>query len=143
MNTDTNTNKDREKLLTTTAEKASKLRDLDAEIEQTRKDLGKAVLDAREAGYVWIEIQKATHQSRAQLEWAIARYRGVDTKARPRRTVKNLRDSGPGMSVSEAARVLGISRQGVYLRIAQGKLRTATNEVGIVRVLGLDDKPTE
>ena len=97
------------------------------------------------AGFTWSEVAQAADLGSAET----ARIRAQRAKeapdlspalrwrrehgAAPRPTT-----SAPGISVTEAAKKLGVSRKTVYARIRSGRLQTATDEAGRTRVV-LDD----
>lgn len=104
--------------------------------------LAQAMYDAHRRGYTWGEIAAraglaSPHTARTRARYALdpsdlspsARWRqqrGHAPRAKP---------EPPGMSISEAARELGVTRKTVYARIERGELESARDEAGRPRVL--------
>jgi hypothetical protein len=90
-----------------------------------------AVRDSLDDGSGWDAIARAAGIKPAAAKW---RWQGTDDEIAARHEAGRKRAERPssvpqhlpGFSVSEAAKKLGISPQGVYLRIDRGKLRAET-----------------
>lgn len=108
--------------------------------------LAQAMYEAYKAGHTWGEIASAaglaspkTARSRAERAMDAVdlspsvRWRQTHGDAVPRP-----RPTPPGISISEAARRLGITRNTVYAWIKNGKLTSTADDAGRPRVL-LDD----
>lgn len=97
---------------------------------------------AHDGGHTWSEIAQAAGLGSAQTA-RIRAYRARDAEdlapslrwRRERGSAPRPSSNSPGLSVTEAARHLKISRQTVYEWIRSGKLHTATDEAGRTRVL--------
>lgn len=134
-----------ERLIKRVAEAARELRHAEDQHRATASALAEALLAAHSAGFTWSEVARAADLGSAET----ARIRAQRAKeapdlspalrwrrehgAAPRPTT-----SAPGISVTEAAKKLGVSRKTVYARIRSGRLQTATDEAGRTRVV-LDD----
>lgn len=104
--------------------------------------LANALLSANAGGVTWARLTEltgfnspATTRMRAQraknvselnpsLRWRVEQG-GAPRPAKPK----------PGLSISEAAHRLGISRTTVYARIQRGELRSVSDDAGHPRVL--------
>jgi hypothetical protein len=90
-----------------------------------------AVREAQDAGAGWDEIGSAAGLGATAAKW---RWQGSDAEIAARHEAGRKRSARPsskpadlpGMSVSEAAKHLEISVQGVYQRVARGLLRSET-----------------
>lgn len=93
-----------------------------------------AVREAQEAGISWDDIADAAALGTAAAKW---RWQGTDDEIAARHAAGRKRSARPssvptdlpGLSVAEAAAKLGISAQGVYLKVSRGKLRSETIEL--------------
>ena len=91
----------------------------------------RAVRAALEAGASWSDVAQAARLSPAASRW---RWQGDDAEIAARHEAGRKRSERPsakpndlpGLSVAEAARQLGITGQGVYLRVSRGQLRAET-----------------
>ena len=122
--------------------KAARLSEVEDLHRQSAAELSQAMFVARQEGYTWTAIAIAagldspkTARSRAEramdpsdlspsVRWRHQRGRAPRPKETP-----------PGLSVTEAAERLGVTRRTVYNRIAKGDLQTATDAAGRTRVL--------
>lgn len=124
---------------------AARLTRLEESRRAAAEDLAKVMYDAHKLGHTWSEIAAraglaSPHTARARARDALdpselspsVRWRQERGRA-PRPKTDPL-----GMSVSEAARQLGVTRKTVYAWIDKGRLQTVTDEAGRPRVL-LDD----
>ena len=119
-------------------------------IEEQHRDaasrLAEALLAAHECGYTWSKIAQAAELGSAETA-RIRAYRAKDDAAVPpalrwrrqRGSAPRPESPSPGLSVTEAAKHLGISRQTVYVHIRNGKLNSILDEAGRPRVLLEDD----
>jgi transposase-like protein len=91
----------------------------------------RAVRDALDGGAGWSEIAKAAGLAPSAARW---RWSGDDAEIAARHEAGRRRSERPsskpaglpGLSVSEAARQLGVTAQAVYLRVSRGQLRAET-----------------
>ncbi len=91
----------------------------------------RAVRDALEAGIGWSEIAKAAGLAPSAARW---RWSGTDAEIAARHAAGRKRSERPsskpadlpGLSVSEAAKQLGVTAQAIYLRVSRGQLRAET-----------------
>jgi DNA-directed RNA polymerase specialized sigma24 family protein len=106
------------------------VRMLAAELERDAATL-QAVREARASGLTWEDIADAAGLGAAAAKW---RWHGTDAEIAERHEAGRKRSARPssvptdlpGMSVSEAAKKLGVSAQAVYLRVSRGVLRAET-----------------
>jgi len=90
-----------------------------------------AVRAALEAGASWSDIAQAAQLSPAASRW---RWQGSDAEIAARHEAGRKRSERPsskptglpGLSVSEAAKHLGVTAQAIYLRVSRGQLRAET-----------------
>lgn len=90
-----------------------------------------AVRAALDTGASWNDIAQAAQLSPAASRW---RWQGSDAEIAARHEAGRKRGERPsskptdlpGLSVAEAARQLGITAQGVYLRVSRGQLKAET-----------------
>jgi transposase-like protein len=106
--------------------------------EQRDAKLENAITAARDAGATWTEIASRIGVSEGQARWAVQKRHTPEAAARlegqaPRTGPRPGR--GPGVSISEASRKLGISRRTVTVWAKSGKLQSAVNELGQTRIL--------
>ena len=93
-----------------------------------------AVRAALDAGADWNGIAAAAGLGAAAAKW---RWQGTDPEIAARHEAGRKRSARPssvptdlpGLSVSEAARRLGVSAQAIYLRISRGQLEAQTVEL--------------
>lgn len=128
---------------------AATLRTAEAERDAARLTFARALTLAHASGMTWTAVAEAAGLESAENARTKAREgRDVLTAALRRQlAAANTRPeplpektTDPGLSVSEAAARLGVTRQTVYNRIQAGVLRFTENEAGRPRVL-LDDGP--
>jgi len=106
------------------------IRSLIAALEADRATLD-SVREALEAGANWDEVAEAAGLKPAAAKW---RWQGSDDEIAARHEAGRKRSARPssvptdlpGLSVSEAAKRLGVTPQAVYLRITRGQLRAET-----------------
>jgi hypothetical protein len=119
-----------------------------AQVDEAGKALDEAVQAARDAQVPWSELAAATRMTDRHLQWRILGRawpsvaernvaRRVETPApgpvtRPGR--------GPGVNIKRASEILGVARSTVYDRIQAGTLEATHNDLGQLRVLGLEDQ---
>ena len=125
---------------------AARMRGARLAVEEAERDLMDAVEAAREGGVTWAALAAATGLTEGQLTWRwhrddptyveqAARQKEERAKAAAARVPKPRTGRGPGVSASEAARRLGVTRRTVYLRIEKGLLQSTENELGQTRVI--------
>ncbi len=93
-----------------------------------------AVRDALHAGVGWEDLADAAGLKPAAAKW---RWQGSDAEIAERHAAGRKRSARPssvptdlpGLSVADAAKLLGVSAQAVYLRITRGTLRAETVEL--------------
>ncbi len=108
--------------------------------------LAEALLAAHEGGFTWAEIARAADLGSAETA-RIRAYRARDDEEVPpslrwrrqRGSAPRSTPEVPGVSITEAAKRLGISRQTVYVWLRSGKLNATTDEAGRTRVLLADE----
>ncbi|NMM32454.1 MAG: helix-turn-helix domain-containing protein [Phycicoccus sp.] len=117
-------------------------------LEAAGAELDEALTTARRLRVSWQQLSEATSLTTKQLQWrtfaaaeaANSNGDGPDAgirAAKPRTGPRPGR--GPGVNVARAAEILDVSRTTVYARIESGELESTRNELGQVRVLGLED----
>lgn len=114
-------------------------------LHEAEAEVSDALEAAREFEVPWTRLSDLTGLTMGQLQWRWHRDdpAHADTKeARREERAKNPRaraatrpGRGPGLSVSDAARQLGVTRRTIYLRIERGELEATKNELGQTRVL--------
>ncbi|RYC10551.1 excisionase family DNA-binding protein [Nocardioides zhouii] len=138
----------RDKLSRVSAE-AAELVEVENRHRSQAAALAQAMYEASKAGHTWGEIARAaglaspkTARSRAERAMDAAdlspsvRWRHAHGDAVPRPAPES-----PGISVTEAARRLGITRNTVYAWINNGKLQSAEDHAGRPRVLLDEETP--
>ena len=91
----------------------------------------RAVRAALDHGASWSDIAEAAQLSPAASRW---RWQGDDVEIAARHEAGRKRSERPsskptdlpGLSVTEAAKELGVTAQAVYLRVSRGQLRAET-----------------
>ncbi|GAB3618481.1 hypothetical protein GCM10027416_30380 [Okibacterium endophyticum] len=109
------------------------IRSLIAELEADAAVLA-GVREALDAGAEWPEIASAAGLKPAAAKW---RWQGTDDEIAARHAAGRKRSARPssvptdlpGLSVSEAAKELGVSAQAIYLRVSRGQMRAETVEL--------------
>lgn len=131
--------------LSRVTKKASRLSEVEELHRTSAADLSQAMYDARQDGHTWTEIAMAagldspkTARSRAERSMDAADLSPSVRWRRERGRAPRPKVTPPGLSVTEAAERLGVTRRTVYNRIANGKLTTTTDQSGRTRVI-LDD----
>lgn len=135
-----------ERLIRRVAEAARELRQAEDRHRFSASALAEALLAAHGAGLTWSEVARAadlgsaeTARIRAQRAKDAADVSPALRWRREHGSARRPTTSAPGVSVTDAARSLGVSRKTVYVWIENGRLQTATDEAGRTRVM-LDDK---
>ena len=108
----------------------SDIRSLLAELEKDRATLD-AVREAIAAGASWESIANAAGLGVSAAKW---RWLGTDDEIAARHEAGRKRAARPssvptdlpGLSVSDAAKRLGVTAQAIYLRVSRGSLRAET-----------------
>lgn len=125
--------------------RASRLREAEDLHRESASALAQAMFDAHQRGHTWSQIAVAaglaspkTARTRAERAMDPADLSPSVRWRQTRGQAPRPKTDPPGVSISEAARRLEITRKTVYAWIEKGKLRTATDEAGRPRVL-LDD----
>ncbi len=106
------------------------IRGLISELERDEATL-EAVREALSAGSTWEQIGAAAGLKPAAAKW---RWQGSDGEISERHESGRKRSARPssvptdlpGMSVADAAKMLGVSAQAIYLRMTRGTLRGET-----------------
>jgi excisionase family DNA binding protein len=131
--------------LSRVSKKAFQLSEVEELHRKSAADLSQAMYDARQEGHTWTEIAMAagldspkTARSRAERSMDVADLSPSVRWRRERGRAPRPKETPPGLSVTEAAAHLGVTRRTIYNRIANGKLITTTDESGRTRVI-LDD----
>ena len=110
-----------------------------AEFERAKQRLAAGLLAGYREGLSWAQVAEAARaagietptQARTHAEAAM-----LPEQLSPSRTrASSVPDARPGVSVTAAAKALGISRQAVYNQIKRGELRSTKDAVGRTRVL--------
>lgn len=131
-----------ERLIRRVAEAAKDLQNAEDRHRISASALAEALLAAHGAGFTWSEVARAADLGSAET----ARIRAQRAKETPDLSpaLRWSREHGsaprptpsiPGVSVTDAARSLGVSRKTIYAWIRSGRLQTATDEAGRTRVL--------
>src|SRR5690606_7681238 len=116
-------------------------------LRRAHLDLARGLNTAHDAGLTWNEVAAAAGLGSGQNARFRAQ-RGLPAdeqnpsfrwRAERGREPRPPRPPAPGISVTEAARKYGVSRQTIYARIADGRLAATTDADGRTRVL--DAKP--
>ena len=98
-------------------------------------DQEQAVRAARAADHSWAEIGEAMGISEGQAKWLVQRAKSSTSVP----AADTHRGRGPGVGVSEAARLLGVTRRTVYMWADDGRLQATKNELGRTRILLSED----
>lgn len=114
----------------------NRLRDIRSLIAELEKDAATlaAVREAIEAGSSWESVAEAAGLKPSAAKW---RWLGTDEDIAERHEAGRKRAARPssvptdlpGLSVSEAAKHLGVTAQAIYLRVSRGSLRAETVEL--------------
>lgn len=142
MTTDANEQEPATRLIDRVAEAARKLRDAEEQHRTTASEFAEALLAAHEGGFTWTEVARAADLGSAETA-RIRAQRAKDTEnltpairwRMERGSTPRPASTAPGVSVTEAARRLNVSRKTVYAWIKSGKLNSTTDEAGRTRVL--------
>lgn len=102
---------------------AEDLRRIEVEKQGALQRLGAVVWEARREQMAWHDIAEITGLTERYL-------RHVADQVAPQPS-----DGATGLSVTEAARRLSVTRPTIYSRIERGELRTTRDEKGRLRVL--------
>jgi excisionase family DNA binding protein len=108
--------------------------------------LARAMYDAHKSGHTWSEIASGAglaspHTARTRTRQLVdpSELTPSERWRQERGLAPRPKVNPPGVSVSEAAKQLGITRNTVYAWIKSGKLKAAEDEAGRPRVLLADD----
>ena len=113
---------------------------------QAAKRAQEALADATDSARLlhvpWATLASATGMTERQLQHrpAPAAAPAAVNLVHPAPRTARRPGHGPGVNVSRAAQILGVTRTTVYARIESGSLTATTNLLGHTRVLGLDDR---
>ena len=128
--------------LSNVSAKATRLNEVEDLHRQSAAELSQAMYDARQDGYSWTEIALAagldspkTARSRAERAMDPADLSPSVRWRRERGRAPRPKEDPPGLSITEAAERLRVTRRTVYNRITKGELQTTTDEAGRTRVL--------
>ena len=124
------------------AEAARALRDVEDLHRSSAATLAEALLEAHQGGFSWSEVARAAELGSAETA-RIRAYRAKDANDLPpamrwrreRGSAPRPESSKPGLSVTEAANRLGVSRKTVFAWIRVGKVDSVTDDAGRTRVL--------
>lgn len=131
-----------ESLIGRVANAARELRDAEDRHRVSASALADALLAAHDGGFSWSEVARAADLGSAETA-RIRALRAKETHDLPA-ALRWRRERGsaprpasilPGVSVTEAARRLSVSRNTVYSWIQSGKLTSTTDDSGRTRVL--------
>ena len=126
--------------LTALARASAARRRAETRAQERAEEEKAAVHAARDAGHSWAEIGDKIGATEGQVKWLAQGHPGTGT---PNEAVPRARPGrGPGVGVSEAARVLNVTRRTVYLWAGDGRLTSVANELGQTRIL-LDQAPAD
>lgn len=124
---------------------ARELRDVEEHHRASATRLAEALLLAHQAGFSWSEVARAAELGSAETARARA-YRAKETPdvppslrwRRERGSTPRPQSTADGLSVTEAAARLQVSRKTIYAWVRNGKLATTSDEAGRTRIR-LDD----
>jgi excisionase family DNA binding protein len=114
---------------------AMKERAARAILVEAEQEMLEAIEAARERSIPWARLKELTGLTTGQLQWRWNRDEPGNDLSLPRPRAPRRTGRGPGLSVTDAARQLGVTRRTIYLRVEAGKLRSTTNELGQTRIL--------
>ena len=128
------------------ADAARELREAEDRHRASAARLADALLLAHQGGFTWSEVARAADLGSAETA-RIRAYRAKDAADLPpalrwreqRGSAARPAPPEQGISVTDAARHLGVSRKTVYVWIRSGKLNSTTDEAGRPRVLLEED----
>lgn len=131
-----------ERLIARVADAAGALRDAEDAHRASASALAEALLAAHKGGFTWSEVARAADLCSAETA-RIRAHRAKETKdlspalrwRRERGSAPPPTSSAPGVSVTDAAGILRVSRKTIYAWIRSGKLNSTTDEAGRSRVL--------
>lgn len=129
-------------LIDRVADAAQALQDAEDQHRVSAAQLAEALLAAHQGGFTWSEVARAADLGSAETA-RIRAYRAKDANDLPpalrwrreRGSAVRPKTSKAGLSVTEAAKHLDVSRKTVYAWIRSGKLTSTTDEAGRTRVL--------
>lgn len=135
-----------ERLIRRVAEAAKDLQSAEDRHRASASALAEALLAAHGAGFTWSEVARAADLGSAET----ARIRAQRAKEAPdlspalrwqreRGSTPRPASTAPGVSVTDAAKHLGVSRKTIYAWMRSGKLKTTTDEAGRSRVVMDED----
>lgn len=134
--------KDLDDVLASVASAAKRLNAAEEVHREAASELARVMHTAHERGCTWTQIaQQAglgspnTARTRAERAMDPADLSPSVRWRQERSHAPRPKPEAPGVSVTEAAKRLGITRHTVYAWINQGKLRSAADEAGRPRVL--------
>lgn len=124
---------------------AARLNQLEASQKNAAAELARVMYEAHKQGHTWSAIASSAglaspHTARTRARHAMDP-KELSPSARWRQEQGHTprpKSDPPGVSISHAARELGVTRKTVYAWVEAGKLRSAQDEAGRTRVL-LDD----
>ena len=128
--------------LTAVTEKADQLRRDEDRHRASATDLASAMQQAHASGYTWTQIAVAAGLASPKTARTRAERAKDPTDLSPSVRWRQQRGhaprpvvEAPGVSVTEAARRLDVTRKTVYSWLDKGKLTAATDEAGRTRVV--------
>ena len=130
------------RLIGRVADAARELRDAEDRHRASATGLAEALLAAHNGGFTWSEVARAADLGSGETA-RIRAHRARESKDLPpavrwRRehgSAERPTSSAPGVSVTDAARTLGVSRKTIYVWVRSGKLASTVDEAGRTRVL--------
>lgn len=140
----------RDQALALVSRTAGDLRRLTELTEQAAAALTSALRDAREIPVEWSALSEASGLTERQMQWRVLgdawpsvsehnEQRREANRANPKPRPATRPGRGPGVNVKRAAEILGVARTTVYARVEAGTLDSTRNELGKLRILGLED----
>jgi excisionase family DNA binding protein len=131
-------------LLNDVSTAAQQLREMEEHHRAAALRLADALLTAHRGGHSWTEVARAADLGSGETARTRA-YRARDNvdvppsvrwrQERASAEQPRAKSRAPGLSVTEAAKRLDVSRKTVYARIRSGKLSATTDDAGRTRVL--------
>jgi hypothetical protein len=143
-------NPSRDEALALVSRAANDLRRFTEQAERAATALTSALRDARAVPVEWSALAAASGLSERQMQWRVLgeawpsvaehnEQRREASRANPKPRPATRPGRGPGVNVKRAAEILGVARTTVYARVEAGTLDATRNELGKLRILGLEE----
>jgi len=140
----------RDEALALVSRAAGDLRVLSEQAERAAAALTSALRDARAVPVEWSALAEASGLSERQMQWRVLgdawpsvaehnEQRREARRANPKPRPATRPGRGPGVNVKRAAEILGVARTTIYARVEAGTLDATRNELGKLRILGLEE----